>query len=1208
MGGHCSCNKKKTEKQAPVKQPALNLEVFSRDQNAQNNNDMQSPPINGSVSFLKEPIPQRMSIQIYGEDISRFNSVFLRELRDLNESNVRISKQELLLTTMEDSELLNLIKFKEDKNTTNNLQSSSNDRNLNFEKNKKSLFNQYPDFLMKRFAKIGSRHISQSLNSQIKEEDSQILSTSFMEFNKIESEEYKILKNSSVINEKGLRLDVWDPDVHELVDNHKLTCRKAIDDKLQELAISCKACFKEQVLNIQDKTISVPNNQMIPSLSNVLDFGNPSPSAIIDNQFGFLGCPLIASSTPRIYDLIPLNFKNKSISALLQNIINYDSLFETSILRKLMFPQISGLPYISKSKIVLLKVNYNGTRRAVPILLDKEVKGLTLLDEQYPFAFEKGLMSLFLNNKVAPQIHVLLYRLIGWIPEKMSVEDVGDVLSSFDKLRDTLSAGNLLLFWQENLNESPRPVLSFISDKNSLNRFLKTISLDFNNKDPILLDWEELYRSGKIKQLMINWNPTIYPYRHSVHVPITINTNRRKNKEHTFYFQETGQVLLQLKPHKSVSETRVLIDRHRSVSNVFYRIKYYLFSFLGGRIALPTGSLREMEISESTEEVLSDIIIFDENSLLENYVIAIELEPEDESSLLSQETVHQEVVTLSLYTFVEFEAVEFPFFECRQIENRIYRISEDESEVLYKMTIFNEGNYELRVEGEQGHEYSLLLYHFQKWKNIPVNQNSSFKSASEAFYGALALPCYFEQGTYIVRFRIETVQSSSKNSLSRNKSDTPVTVSPSIHFISHEIRFSFISFGKGSSRVNIGNSSPSSSNFFKVEEYKSPKVEMKVSNYTGVWNRLVNRGITKAKVKCLQKYMYNPGVITRAEEETDIKFKLKSIGKNSTSVPFISLCILLIKDDFTFELIWENELFEQVSEIVSDTLVIRPGRFGLLALALCLDPNYNGQWEIETTSSLEVKSRVVNGDFLNLISKQRVLGELKIGCGGHLNSFHFLLNTAYKLVVSADSNPAAELFIEITSPTSSTPVSIYLIPSNKDILLDLSQNELCSADFNPAFLYDFNSLYKTITAGTYIVVPSSVDKLNKVFDFELKISCSEKFSLSPLPSISLNLNVLKMTTETSESRLCFQIKKPAKILLLIQPEIVENNLVVSLIDRSLSQKIFEESTPLRLKYFITWVNLFDRTTIYDLVTQTRIATKTEISLFASETDLIKEII
>ena len=413
MGGHCSCNKKKTEKQAPVKQPALNLEVFSRDQNAQNNNDMQSPPINGSVSFLKEPIPQRMSIQIYGEDISRFNSVFLRELRDLNESNVRISKQELLLTTMEDSELLNLIKFKEDKNTTNNLQSSSNDRNLNFEKNKKSLFNQYPDFLMKRFAKIGSRHISQSLNSQIKEEDSQILSTSFMEFNKIESEEYKILKNSSVINEKGLRLDVWDPDVHELVDNHKLTCRKAIDDKLQELAISCKACFKEQVLNIQDKTISVPNNQMIPSLSNVLDFGNPSPSAIIDNQFGFLGCPLIASSTPRIYDLIPLNFKNKSISALLQNIINYDSLFETSILRKLMFPQISGLPYISKSKIVLLKVNYNGTRRAVPILLDKEVKGLTLLDEQYPFAFEKGLMSLFLNNTVSPQIHVVLYTLIG---------------------------------------------------------------------------------------------------------------------------------------------------------------------------------------------------------------------------------------------------------------------------------------------------------------------------------------------------------------------------------------------------------------------------------------------------------------------------------------------------------------------------------------------------------------------------------------------------------------------------------------------------------------------------------------------------------------------------------------------------------------------------------------------------------------------------
>lgn len=35
----------------------------------------------------------------------------------------------------------------------------------------------------------------------------------------------------------------------------------------------------------------------------------------------------------------------------------------------------------------------------------------------------------------------------------MLVSDVGDIYSSFDKLKETLNSGNLLLFWKESEKE-----------------------------------------------------------------------------------------------------------------------------------------------------------------------------------------------------------------------------------------------------------------------------------------------------------------------------------------------------------------------------------------------------------------------------------------------------------------------------------------------------------------------------------------------------------------------------------------------------------------------------------------------------------------------------------------------------------------------------------------------------------------------------------
>jgi len=92
-----------------------------------------------------------------------------------------------------------------------------------------------------------------------------------------------------------------------------------------------------------------------------------------------------------------------------------------------------------------------------------------------------------------------------------------------------------------------------------------------------------------------------------------------------------GQILFTINPHDEQSETRIVLEKHRNERNVKYKIKYYLYHFYNNRISLLETALKEMEIHESRDEILSDIIVFDKNSAYENYILVFELIPERES-------------------------------------------------------------------------------------------------------------------------------------------------------------------------------------------------------------------------------------------------------------------------------------------------------------------------------------------------------------------------------------------------------------------------------------------------------------------------------------------------------------------------------------------------------------------------------------------------
>lgn len=78
-------------------------------------------------------------------------------------------------------------------------------------------------------------------------------------------------------------------------------------------------------------------------------------------------------------------------------------------------------------------------------------------------------------------------------------------------------------------------------------------------------------------------------------------------------------------------------------------------------MTLVENPLKEMEIRESECEILSDLIIFEKNKAYENYILMFELIPEREEEYHKMPLSQKEVLTLSIFSFADFNIVEIPF-------------------------------------------------------------------------------------------------------------------------------------------------------------------------------------------------------------------------------------------------------------------------------------------------------------------------------------------------------------------------------------------------------------------------------------------------------------------------------------------------------------------------------------------------------------------
>lgn len=1188
--------RKKSE--AVLQIPAIKTKMVDL-HNKDVNQSKQNQSSSSKLSFLQsvDKGGELFSFLLYGEDISKVRNTALFDLKNLKDMTMRISKNELLLLTEDNIDIRNILKSKNidmralrkglNEMSGNNSVLKLTDKapligntSTNF-LNDKNL----PEYVKVKYNKMVHKS---RLDSNIY--DDKLLTSSIFMQDEILQNDGHILSTSDTINKKGVRAEVWNPDVHEIV----------IFDEA-----------KTEMLGFGDGFMELEN---IAKRSNII-FNKLHQSNPVN--------PVFSNKKPIIEELVFKSFKNQQFLAILLNIINYDTVFETNLMKRIIYPQQNGIAIRTPHDLYIVKLHINGSRRAV-VIQQGDISGNTVNNEAYPVIIKRAL-KMAINDITKSRVTTLVFRICNWIPETLSVKDIGDAFSSYDKLKDTFTNGNLILFFNIPNSTMIKPILNFVENNKTLKKYIKTTS-DGSEDNFILLDWEELYNSGNLEYLYINWNPTIYPFRASAHVRIPMKFDDIKSEVFSprFNFLRKTQLLLSVFPHNEPCETRIIIEKHRNALNINCKIKYYLYHFYNGRMALKQSSLKEMIINESNEEILSDIIVFDKNTAHENYVIVLDLEPEDKKNLKYYKSIINEIVTVTVYSFAQFEIIEMPF---KKIDNfmstKVPYVDSNETvsgveqqrsmnNPIIKMTCNYTGYYEIRVEGREDVFYGISIFNYNNYRNS-IQQNQALKFSPETYKGLNSLSFKLELGTYAVMISVERnsrdEQEMENNSLYKKNS-------VSFKIPKHDIKVYFISY---SDRLvkSVREHLPPKDNFsiselhkkFKIENLKDNVKKLKIKKLLhGSWNSLNNMGTNRAKVDCYQKFMKNPGYIITTEEDAKVNFLLKAHkSSDNDNAPFISISVLTIDNDFKFKYLLEDENYVQSYEYRSSEITLTPNKMGYLVLCLNLHQDWIGNFELEIMSDVKLKSiRETSKGLLKFHNEQRITGEFVKNSGGHYDNPSFLFNPCYIIHIENNKSKEVERFLaEMFLSAPEHPFSLYLFNTGKTSLSDMTTQEIQKGEFNPAFLYELNSLFSRLNSGQYLLVPSTLQTTEFPINFELKLTSNHRFKAMKTADEEFNLNFNISLQNKMDHSCSFILREKTKILIVISPEYQEMDLTVVLTDKTANTNALNEKIHLKDIYFHKALTLEGVNNQYELKFKSTTSTNFQLSIYAREHDSIE---
>ena len=198
---------------------------------------------------------------------------------------------------------------------------------------------------------------------------------------------------------------------------------------------------------------------------------------------------LIMGDNPKARDFNEIAFtgftdekKRSPLMAALASVVNSDDKYETNSVKRLVYPHKYNQPCISESNVYLVKLILNGMRRCFPVdgIVNQSVF-YTKQKEVYPFLIKKALSQIYsLEELASVEPNLIVYRLVGWIPETLNYVEIGDAKSSFEKLLKNLQSFAIIINFD--FKDQVLPLLDLIYNSKTKKRTL--VTLDMKRKNP----------------------------------------------------------------------------------------------------------------------------------------------------------------------------------------------------------------------------------------------------------------------------------------------------------------------------------------------------------------------------------------------------------------------------------------------------------------------------------------------------------------------------------------------------------------------------------------------------------------------------------------------------------------------------------------------------------------------------------------------------
>ena len=352
-----------------------------------------------------------------------------------------------------------------------------------------------------------------------------------------------------------------------------------------------------------------------------------------------------------------------SVYSALASVVNSDRRYKTSSLKRIIFPGRYSQPCLSPTNVYLVKLIANGARRC--FVVDGASPDEVLYTdkrEMYPELVWKAMRQIYSEGELSEaKPNMLVYRMIGWIPETLHCDEIGSATKAFDKLKKNLDAFAIIISFE--FEGVVRPLLELHRDQSTGQCLFKTVAVgpgaewngevgqkgtgsngsnrwlpgrsDRGSAVVETRDWEADFNAGAFGNFYVNWNPAINKYRLKLHFAAGVRPGRRERFIESWALNNyrKTQVLVSLSPHSHRNECKFVFELSRRASGrVDYDVRVRLFGFNQTRMRMSTECYKENRIPASAcFEVFADIMVFEECDEFDMYVMVIELLPPRES-------------------------------------------------------------------------------------------------------------------------------------------------------------------------------------------------------------------------------------------------------------------------------------------------------------------------------------------------------------------------------------------------------------------------------------------------------------------------------------------------------------------------------------------------------------------------------------------------